>query len=72
MSRVAPGTPAAKAGLKVGDAIIAIDGEPIDGQLSLVAQVRERTPGDKVTLKVISGGQSRDVSVTLAARPTTG
>jgi putative serine protease PepD len=72
LTSVAPGTPGAKVGLKVGDAIIAIDGEPIDGQLSLIAQVRERTPGDKVTLKVISGGQTRDVSVTLAARPTTG
>ena len=67
---VGPGTPAAEAGMKVDDAIVAIDGEPIDGRLSLIAQVRERAPGAKVTLRVISGGQAKDVSVTLASRPT--
>ena len=69
IASVGSGTPADKAGLKDGDAIIAVDGEPVDGALSLVAQVRERTSGDKITLTVISGGQSKQVSVTLAGRP---
>ncbi|MDQ5841336.1 MAG: trypsin-like peptidase domain-containing protein, partial [Chloroflexota bacterium] len=68
---VTDGTPAAKAGLKAGDAIIAIDGDSIDGSLSLVAQVRERTAGEKVTLKIVSGGQAKDISVTLADKPAT-
>jgi putative serine protease PepD len=68
---VTDGTPAAKAGLKAGDAIIAIDGDSIDGSLSLVAQVRERTAGDKVTIKIVSGGQAKDISVTLADKPAT-
>jgi putative serine protease PepD len=68
---VTDGTPAAKAGLKAGDAIIAIDGDSIDGSLSLVAQVRERTAGAKVTIKIVSGGQAKDISVTLADRPAT-
>jgi putative serine protease PepD len=69
LSSVVSGAPAAKAGLKAGDAIIAIDGVPVDGSLSLVAQVRERKVGDQVTLKIVRDGQSRDVTATLAAKP---
>jgi len=53
-------TPADKAGLKVGDAIIAVDGDSIDGALSLVGQVRERSAGDKVTLKILRDGQTQE------------
>jgi putative serine protease PepD len=71
ITNVTDGTPAAKAGLKAGDAIVAVDGDSIDGSLSLVAQVRERTAGDKVTLKIVTDGQSKDISVTLANKPAT-
>jgi len=71
LTNVVSGTPADKAGLKAGDAVIAVDGNSIDGSLSLVAQVRERTAGDSVALKVIRGGQSKDVNVTLIAKPAT-
>ena len=69
--KVVNGTPAAQAGLQAGDAIIAVDGKSIDGSLSLVAQVRERTVGDKVTLKIVRDGQNKDVTVTLTSTPTT-
>ena len=71
IARVVNGTPAAKAGLQVGDAIIAVDGKSIDGSLSLVAQVRERTVGDKVTIKIVRDGQNKDISVILTSSPTT-
>jgi len=70
-SGVVTGTPADKGGLRAGDAIIAVDGNSIDGSLSLVAQVRERSVGDKVTLKIVRDGQSKDISVTLITKPTT-
>jgi len=70
LTDVVSGTPADKAGLQAGDAVIAIDGNSIDGSLSLVAQVRERNVGDKVALKVVRDGKSRDVNVTLVAKPT--
>jgi putative serine protease PepD len=72
LSNVVSGTPADEAGLQAGDAIIAVDGNSIDGSLSLVAQVRQHNVGDKVTLKVVRDGKSRDVSATLVAKPTTG
>jgi len=69
LTDVVRGTPADQAGLRAGDAVIAVDGESVDGFLSLVAQVRERSVGDKVTLKVVRDGQSRNVDVTLIAKP---
>lgn len=68
---VASGTPAASAGLQVGDAVVAIDGERVESSLALVAAIREHQVGDKITLTVIRNGQHVDVDVTLAARPAT-
>ena len=70
IAAVSPGTPAASAGLKKGDAVIAIDQDPVNGSLSLTAQVRERAVGDRVTLTIVRDGKQITVSVTLAARPT--
>jgi putative serine protease PepD len=72
LSSVVAGAPADKAGLQSGDAIVAVNGESIDGSLSLVAQVRERAVGDTVTLQVVRDGHSRDVKAVLIAKPTTG
>jgi len=66
---VSPNTPAANAGLKNGDVIIAVDGQRIDSATALVAQIREMTVGDKASLTVVRGGARQDVSVTLAAKP---
>ena len=71
LTNIASGTPAEKAGLQEGDAIVAVDGEAIDGSLSLVAQIRERTAGDKVTLKILRDGQPKNISVTLTNKPST-
>src|ERR1035437_1405798 len=71
LSNVVSGTPADQAGLQVGDAITAVDGNSIDGSLSLVAQVRQRTVGDAVALKVIRNGQRKIIDVTLVAKPAT-
>jgi len=68
---VASGTPADKAGLQEGDAIIAVDGDPIDGAFSLIGQIRERTAGDKVTLKFLRDGQTKSITVTLVNKPAT-
>ena len=66
------GTPADKAGLHKGDAIIAVDGESVDSGLSLVAQVRERGVGGKVKLTIVRDGKRQDIQVTLASKPSTG
>ena len=70
VTSVGDGTPAAKAGLKVGDVIVAVNGKPVDSANSLVGHVREKTTGDEVTLTVLRDGKSIEVKATLAAKPT--
>jgi len=70
VTSVGDGTPAAKAGLKVGDVIVAVDGERVESADSLVGHVREKSTGDQVTLTVLRDGKSLQVKATLAAKPT--
>ena len=66
--QVTAGTPAEQAGLQQGDVITTVDDEPVQGSESLTAQVRERAPGDEVTLGVVRDGQLLDVQVVLGTR----
>jgi putative serine protease PepD len=67
---VSSGTPADSAGLKQGDAITAVNGDLVNGSESLVAQIREKSVGDKVELTVWRGGKEQKVAVTLTTRPS--
>ncbi len=60
---------AAKAGLKSGDPVVAVDGAALEGADSLVARVRALRPGSTVTLTVVRAGTKTDVKVTLGTRP---
>ena len=71
IASVSANTPAAKAGIKTGDVVIAIDGSQVDSSTALVAQIRERSAGDKVTLTIIRDGERQDVAVALATKPST-
>ena len=66
---VASGGPAASAGLRTGDAVIAINGQSVDSADSLIAQVRALHPGTSVELTVIRGGQQQTVTLTLGTSP---
>jgi hypothetical protein len=61
------GSPAAEAGIKVGDTIVAVDGQPVASVTLPGLRQRFRTDaaGTKVTLKVRSGGAEREVVLTL-------
>jgi putative serine protease PepD len=66
---VSPNGPAAKAGLQAKDAVVAVDGRPLEGANSLVAQVRGQRPGTTVDLTVVRDGKQQAVQITLAAKP---
>ena len=66
---VTAGSAADKAGLKTGDAVVAVDGEALEGADSLVARVRALRPGTVVTMTVVRGGATTDIKVTLGTRP---
>lgn len=66
-----PGGPAADAGLKEGDIIIAIDDVPVRKFDDLVSYLVNHTePGQKVTLTILRDGKERTVEVTLGERPS--
>jgi S1-C subfamily serine protease len=62
------GSPAEQAGLRVGDLVVAIDGQAIEDFGQLGARIRAHKPGDKVTLKVVRNGNETTVTATLGER----
>jgi len=74
VSRVYPGTPAAKGGLKAEDIIAALDGEALDVAkeedfIEFRKKIVAAGAGAKVTFTVYRGGAKQDVAVTLAPTP---
>ncbi len=66
---VEEGSPAARAGLAVGDIVLALDGRPVAGGNDLRNAVAPLGPGARVQLTVLREGRERSVAVTLAERP---
>ncbi|MEO6957373.1 MAG: trypsin-like peptidase domain-containing protein [Antricoccus sp.] len=64
--RVDQGGAAQKAGIKAKDVILKADSTQITGVADLMAVAYLHKPGDKITLKVVSGGTQSDVVVTLS------
>lgn len=62
---VIPGSPADKAGLLENDIILEVDGVKIDSENSLITLIQEKRYGDTVTLKVLSKGKEKTISVIL-------
>lgn len=62
---VMPGSPADKAGLVANDIILEVDGVKIDDKNTLPGMLGKKKVGDRVTLKVLSKGNEKMVTVTL-------
>jgi S1-C subfamily serine protease len=69
ISSVEPATPAARAGLRPGDVIVAVDRKPVTSVEDVFAALRRAQPGDRISLTVLRGGTRRTVAVTLADAP---
>jgi putative serine protease PepD len=67
--KVVSGSPAAKAGLKVGDVITAVNSKTITSADDLTAVVSAARAGEHVTVTVRSGGSTKHVTVTLGVQP---
>ena len=67
VTQVEPDSPGAKAGLKTGDVITQLDGQPVNDAGELQVIVGQKQPGTKIELGVIRGGQEVTVPVTLEA-----
>ena len=65
---VQAGSPAA-AGLVIGDVILALDGHAIADPIELRRLLRAERIGQRITARVVRGGQARDVELTVGERP---
>ncbi|HUO95881.1 MAG TPA: DegQ family serine endoprotease [Steroidobacteraceae bacterium] len=63
VAQVEAGGPAAKAGIKSGDVILAVDGRPIEHSGQLSAAISQIRPGSKVELEIWRERASRKISV---------
>jgi putative serine protease PepD len=69
INEVANGSPAAKAGLQVGDLVVSVNGKRVQGMDDLAAQIRLLGPGEKVQLGVVRDGKQQTITTTLTNRP---
>jgi S1-C subfamily serine protease len=69
VGEVEDNSPADKAGLKVNDIVLEINGQAITGQGALIAIVRDSAPGDVIKIKVERDSSVKDLKATLVARP---
>ena len=61
-------SPAARAGLLIGDIIVALGGAPITEPTDLRAVLRPQHVGETLTASVVRGGEPRDVPVSVGER----
>jgi len=68
LSNVISGSPAAAAGLKVGDTITSIDGKAITSGDELVNDISNRRPGTKAQMGYLRNGKKEETTVTIGSR----
>jgi serine protease Do len=70
VASIASDSPAGKAGVKTGDAILSVNGQSIADAKELSRDIAALKPGDKASLGVWRDGQERTIDVTVATFPT--
>jgi putative serine protease PepD len=63
------GGPAAEAGVRAGDVIVAVGGERVSEPDDVATAIQDRRPGETVEVELRRGGDVRTVDVQLTARP---
>jgi serine protease Do len=69
VNRVYPDTPAAKAGLKEGDVILAIGGKPVESSRALQRTIEMAQIGKAVNLTVLRNGQRETLKTVVELQP---
>jgi len=64
---VKPGEPAAQAGIRAGDVILAVNGQPTDSVTALQSVLATLKPGDQVRVRLSRAGSQRTVTATLGS-----
>ena len=68
VTEVPEGTPAAAAGLRVGDRIVSVDGVQVADGVALIVAIRSHRPGQRIELTLVRDDAQRTLEVTLDAQ----
>lgn len=69
VANVEPGSPAAKAGLRPGDVVLAVNGKRLESVKALARAVADTRPGATLNLEVNREHKSRDIQVVIGTPP---
>jgi len=69
VTSVMPGTSAEKAGLKSGDIVVSVDGKPVKTIDDLIAAVRKKNVGDKISITYYDNGTKKTADLTIQEEP---
>ena len=69
MREATSGGPAAEAGIRAGDRIVAIGGKDVRTPDDVAAAIQDRRPGDRVAVEIERNGTRETLQVELRARP---
>ena len=72
VTEVTENSPAAEAGIKVGDVIVEFNGKPLSKDPDLRTMIADTAPGHKITLKVVREKLERITSVRIGELPDDG
>jgi serine protease Do len=69
VQNVTAGSPAARAGVRVYDVVVAVDGRAVTDDEQLIQSIAARRPGTSATLQIVRSNRPMSITVKLAERP---
>jgi membrane-associated protease RseP (regulator of RpoE activity) len=68
VSNVEPGSPADKAGIRVGDILTSVDGREVKSSWDVMAKVRRLDDGQQVPVEIWRNGKAQNLTVTIVQK----
>ena len=70
IAEVTPGAPAAQGGLREGDVVVGLNGQPITSSSELTRRVGQASPGDNLRLEILREGRRQTINIRSGTRPS--